>query len=266
MREVEVKFRVNDVESLLAALRARRIELSEPFFEDDQAYAPDGWKFGDSKLGVSFTRLRTVGERYFFALKEPAQNPQDCLEFETEIADREAMHGAILRMGFQPTVRVVKTRRMATLKECLLCVDNLEGVGGFLELERMVPDDDDAGRVQAGAPGTGGLAGGACPSWPRIPPTRPRSPGGSRPSTARIRANAPGCLSVPSVRWKPRPAHLRHRGSATSTKDHSPAKPHGTCASSETWTKPATRQNVSLHYVPSSGHAAARSANSPWLA
>jgi adenylate cyclase class 2 len=149
MREVEVKYRVADLEALVVALKARGIELSEPVYQDDRAYAPVGWDFGDSKMGVSFLRLRTVDGRHYFALKQPAGNAQDCLEYETEVADREAMHGAILRMAYRPTVRVAKTRRVASLPDCSLCVDDLEGVGAFMELERLVPDETDAGVVQA---------------------------------------------------------------------------------------------------------------------
>ena len=50
--------------------------------------------------------------RHYFALKQPGQNAQSCLEFETEVADRAAMHGAILRMGYCATVRVAKSRRV----------------------------------------------------------------------------------------------------------------------------------------------------------
>ena len=149
MREIEVKYRVDDVEALLVALKSRGIELSEPVFQDDQAYAPAGWRFGDSKLGVSFLRLRTVAGRHYFALKQPADNAQACLEYETQVADRDAMHGAVLRMGYRPTVRIAKTRRTATLEACSLCVDDVEGIGGFLELERLAPDDADTPAIQA---------------------------------------------------------------------------------------------------------------------
>jgi adenylate cyclase class 2 len=149
MREIEVKYRVHDLEALLAALKCRGIELSEPVFQDDQAYAPAGWQFGDSKLGVSFVRLRTVDGRHYFALKQPGENAQACLEYETEVADREAMHGAVVRMGYRPTVRVAKSRRVATLEQCSVCVDDVEGAGAFLELERMVPDEAPAADVQA---------------------------------------------------------------------------------------------------------------------
>jgi adenylate cyclase, class 2 len=149
VREIEVKYRVDDLEALLVALKSRGIDLSEPVFQDDQAYAPAGWQFGDSKLGISFRRLRTVAGHHYFALKQPAGNAQACLEYETQVADRDAMHGAALHMGYRPTVRIAKTRRVAALDTCSLCVDDVEGVGGFLELERLVPDDADTQAVQA---------------------------------------------------------------------------------------------------------------------
>ena len=43
-----------------------------------------------------------------------------------------------------------KTRRVATLDDCSLCVDDVEGIGGFLELEHLAPDDADTHTVQAG--------------------------------------------------------------------------------------------------------------------
>ena len=112
MREIELKYRVVDLEALVLALKSRGIELSEPFFQDDQAYAPAGWQFGDSKLGVSFLRLRTVQGRHYFTLKQPAGSIQDCLG-------------------------------------CSLCVDEVDGVGVFLELERLAPDHADAQAIQA---------------------------------------------------------------------------------------------------------------------
>ena len=149
MREIELKYRVADLEALLVALKSRGIELSEPVFQDDQAYAPAGWQFGDSKLGVSFLRLRTVQGLHYFTLKQPAGNAQDCLEYETQVADRQAMHHAALYMGYRPTVRITKTRRTATVDDTSLCLDEVDGVGEFLELERMTPDHADAQVIQA---------------------------------------------------------------------------------------------------------------------
>ena len=149
MREVEVKYRVGDTGQLLAALGARGIDLGAPVRQDDQAYAPEGWAYGDARQGVPFARLRTVDGRHVFTLKRPAENVFSCEEHETAVADREQMHRAILAMGFWPTVRIVKMRRTATVGDLAICVDELDGVGTFLELERMVPDGVPGESVQA---------------------------------------------------------------------------------------------------------------------
>lgn len=165
MREVEVKYHVRDVEALLVAMKARGLTLSAPVRQDDQAYAPEWCSYGDSKLGVPFVRLRTVDGRHTFTLKRPAENALSCDEHETLVADREQMHHVILAMGFTPTVRVVKVRRTAELPDLSLCVDEVAGLGTFMELERMVADghraaDRDLAELPGPHPGGMRRAGG----------------------------------------------------------------------------------------------------------
>ncbi|MEV7872304.1 class IV adenylate cyclase [Streptomyces sp. NPDC088124] len=148
MREIEVKYAVPDREALLLALKSRGVALSEPVRQDDQAYAPAGWTPGDGKRGVPFVRLRTVEGRHTFTLKRPDLNEQSCTERETVVEDRDQMHEAIMLMGYAPTVRVAKHRRIGVLDGAELCVDDLEGVGTFLELERIVSEEADEASVQ----------------------------------------------------------------------------------------------------------------------
>ena len=77
--------------------------------QDDQAYAVAGWRYGQSKLGVPFARLRTEAGRHVFTVKVPGDNELSCAEHETAVADRDEMHMAVVAMGFTPTVRIVKT-------------------------------------------------------------------------------------------------------------------------------------------------------------
>jgi adenylate cyclase class 2 len=149
VREVEVKYRVRDIGTLLTALEMRGIKLGEPFCQDDQAYAPEGWAYGDDRQGVPFARLRTVHDRHVFTVKRPAENVLSCEEHETAVADRDQMHSAVVAMGFRPTVRIVKMRRTGSLGDMSLCVDELDGLGVFLEAERMVPDGVPGEAVQA---------------------------------------------------------------------------------------------------------------------
>ncbi|GLZ16256.1 hypothetical protein Acsp04_64910 [Actinomadura sp. NBRC 104425] len=146
VQEIEVKYRVVlDGPALEAALAARGAVLSAPVRQDDQAYAPRSWRYGDSKIDVPFARLRTQEGQHLFTVKRPVANEQACIEHETTVEDRAQMHQALVAMGFQPTVRIVKTRRTARLDtrelgEVLVCVDEVEHLGLFLELEAVRVD------------------------------------------------------------------------------------------------------------------------------
>ncbi|WP_043616660.1 class IV adenylate cyclase [Nonomuraea candida] len=149
VQEVEVKYRVADVGALEAELERRGARLSPPLRQDDQAYAQPGWEYGHSKIGATFARMRTQDGRHLFTVKTPLTNAMACLEYETEVADRESMHQAIMAMGFRPTVRIVKVRRTAMLDGMAICVDEVEHAGDFVEIERTVTDGRSGTDVQA---------------------------------------------------------------------------------------------------------------------
>jgi adenylate cyclase, class 2 len=148
-REIEVKYRVRDPAALEAELHRRGIMVTSPVHQDDQAYAQDGWHYGMSKIGVGFARLRTQAGRHLFTLKRPLDNEMACLEFESEVADRQQMHEAIQHMGFYPTVRIVKSRRTAQVGELSLCLDDVEYIGAFLEIERVIGPGQSGEDIQA---------------------------------------------------------------------------------------------------------------------
>lgn len=148
-REIEVKYRVDGLAAMENELHRRGVNLSSPVRQDDQAYAQDGWHYGMSKLGVAFARLRTQDGRHLFTLKQPMDNELACLEFETEVADRDQMHEAIQHMGFYPTVRIVKNRRAARLGELSVCLDEVEHIGAFLEIEKVIGPGQSGEAVQA---------------------------------------------------------------------------------------------------------------------
>lgn len=149
-QEVEAKYRVADLDELTTALAQRQVGLSAPSTQDDQAYAPVGWSYGMSKIGVPFARLRTQDGRHLFTVKKPIDNEMACLEHESLIDDRAAMDAALITMGWVPTVRIVKQRQTGSWDGAAVCVDVVEGLGTFVELERVVSSAESGERVQAG--------------------------------------------------------------------------------------------------------------------
>jgi adenylate cyclase, class 2 len=148
VQEVEVKYLVGDEAALVAALAAHGVVLSDAVCQDDQAYEPAAWRYGMSKIGVPFARLRTQDGRHLFTVKQPVDNEMACLEHETVVADREQMHAALVTMGFTPTVRIVKRRRTGRWDGVSLCLDAVEGLGAFLEAEALIGTDESGRAVQ----------------------------------------------------------------------------------------------------------------------
>lgn len=148
-QEIEVKYRVIEQDALLHALADQGVSLSAPVLQEDQAYAPTWWDYGKPKTGVPFGRLRTVQGKHLFTVKTPQDNEMACLEAETIVADAEQMHDALLQMGFRPTVRIIKERRTGRAGRWSLCLDQVEGVGPFLEIETVTTADESGLAIQA---------------------------------------------------------------------------------------------------------------------
>lgn len=146
--EIEARLRLDHGPSALAALDALGLVLDEGVMQDDQAYAPVGWGYGECRLGITFARLRTAGGQHWFTVKRPITDVRTCIEHQCRVSDREAMHNAILLMGFRPTVRIVKTRRSGRIGELKVCLDDVHGLGLFLEMEALARPGDDLTEVR----------------------------------------------------------------------------------------------------------------------
>lgn len=151
MREVEVKYAIESGTALtaIAAVEAAGGAWAPAVRQDDQAYAETGWDFDQPKAGRRFARLRTENGQHWCTIKVPQSSETDCLETEWAVDDRNAADVQLHTDGFRPTVRIVKTRRIARWSPLTLCLDTIEGLGTFLEAEMLVPDDQDGPGIQA---------------------------------------------------------------------------------------------------------------------
>jgi len=65
---------------------------------------------------------------------------QTRLELETAVADAETMCAILGRLGFQAVMAVRKTRRLLRRGNTTICLDEVDGLGPYLELETLAPD------------------------------------------------------------------------------------------------------------------------------
>ena len=68
-------------------------------------------------------------------------------EYETAVSDGETAEKLLEALGYRPLAVVDKVRRTYRMEDVTLCLDEVEGLGGFLELEILVPAEE--GREEA---------------------------------------------------------------------------------------------------------------------
>jgi adenylate cyclase class 2 len=149
MREIEIKLKAKDLGTIERKLGELGCALSAPIHQHDIIYSKDGdtsiWE--TMKEDMVIVRIRRDDRGAIFTLKQQRTHEHDNIECETRIEDADAMHRALLLLGFVPGVEVRKTRRKGKLGEYEICLDQAEGLGDFVELERMVADDADPARI-----------------------------------------------------------------------------------------------------------------------
>lgn len=143
IREIEVKLKVQDLESVAKKLKERGCIISAPIRQHDFIYSYDGstTEWEQAREGHIVLRIRRENSGASFTLKQQCSNESDNLEYETKIEDAEAMHQALLALRYTPQVEVKKVRRKGKLGEYEICLDDVEGLGNFVELEKLTSDD-----------------------------------------------------------------------------------------------------------------------------
>jgi len=143
MREIEIKIKVSNLETLKNKLQEKGCVLSTPIRQYDIVYSQKGseTEFESAKEGDVILRIRRQNNTAEFNLKQQRSNEMDNLECETEIDDPEAMVHILQTLGWFPVVEVKKIRRKGKLGEYEICLDEVEELGNYVELEKMTADD-----------------------------------------------------------------------------------------------------------------------------
>ncbi len=147
MLEVEVKFPAPSLSTLLNQLQAlgarsyqTRIEIDEYFNAPDRDFAQT-----DEAL-----RIRQIDNRFALTYKGPKRDPQTKTRTEIEaplVSDAAAVDDLkkiLSHLGYRFVARVRKQRTIFRLEQARfpveICLDQVEGVGDYVELEILAPE------------------------------------------------------------------------------------------------------------------------------
>lgn len=145
MREVEVKAKVVNKDILQSKLTDLGIVLGDPIFQKDTIFVPEGQSALPVSHGIRVLRIREQGGKFLFTLKYSVTDNLDKVERELEISDPTVLSQIILDLGFVHIATVEKMRRKAQIGELEICVDEVNGLGVFIEVEKLVDGEDVTG-------------------------------------------------------------------------------------------------------------------------
>ena len=151
MIEIEQKFRGVDLESLRAQLREWGVEQWEQREEADHYLNAPDRDFAQTNEAF---RLRRVGENNYLTFKGPRTDTEVKIRPELEVAvapggqSAEDLLKLFQMLGYRPVAVVKKHREQASFQrdgyQITACLDHVEHVGKFAELEIVAPEPETA--------------------------------------------------------------------------------------------------------------------------
>jgi adenylate cyclase class 2 len=140
MLEVELKVRIPSPAPVRERLNRKNAEFLGREHEHDVFYNAPHRDFGKTDEAV---RVRYTGDRAVVTYKGPkiqsfGLKAREELNFAVESG--EAFETMLLRLGFFKTLEVNKWRENYRLGDASVCLDDVEGLGTFAEIEVMAED------------------------------------------------------------------------------------------------------------------------------
>ena len=149
MLEAELKASLGDLPAEELAARARELG----FLPEEQVQERDVYFNGterDFRRTDEALRLRSVRRlpdgpwESLVTYKGPKLDrvSNARTEYETGVSDGETAQKLLEALGYRPLAVVDKVRRTCRLDQVTLCLDEVTDLGGFLELELLVPGEE----------------------------------------------------------------------------------------------------------------------------
>lgn len=132
--EVEIKARCGDPEEVRGRLEALEAELVEERFDEDIYYSHPCRDFGQTDEAF---RVRKIGASTWLTYKGPKLRGTSKTRVEEEVAvgDAATAKRLVEALGFSRVLDIRKNRILYRLNDIEICIDSVEDLGDFVELE-----------------------------------------------------------------------------------------------------------------------------------
>lgn len=143
MREVELKVKVRNYSEAKKKLKENGWLPIEKLHQSDFIFLKEGQDFRKIQKGTPVVRLRLQGANACYLNVKVSQSHElDCIEHETLVEDAIEARKILQLLNLKEAVKVSKKREVGTLGNFTLCLDQVEELGSFIELEALISDEN----------------------------------------------------------------------------------------------------------------------------
>jgi adenylate cyclase, class 2 len=142
MREIEIKARLHDPKLVWEELDRLGIKPSGTIFQRDLIFVAKPYRLRDIDATVSpVVRIREEQSGCTLTAKKNRTDQLDSIEHEVSVDDRDAAAAILDALGYHQVLEIVKRRQKFKLQDFSVCVDDVDRLGTFIEVEALVAEE-----------------------------------------------------------------------------------------------------------------------------
>jgi len=144
MLEIEIKVKISNIDEIKSQILNIGGKHSETVIEEDLYYNAPHRDFGITDEAL---RVRSAGERTILTYKGPKNTLMGSKireECNVTLDSAKEFDTILLRLGFKPVARVRKLRQYYTYQDFSIALDQVDGLGEFIEIELITENDASA--------------------------------------------------------------------------------------------------------------------------
>ncbi len=142
MREIELKFKVDNLDKVINKLESMQAKISDVISQDDSIFVQN-LDNTESVEGSVWLRIRKTDDKVELNYKKQSAKKMESEEIEFGVSSYEKANAFLKTLGFKKWVEVKKQRRYTKYKDCNICIDEVERLGNFIELELLIDKKED---------------------------------------------------------------------------------------------------------------------------
>ncbi len=142
MLEVEIKARIKDRSEIISKLDKMGCIIKKAKEQEDKIFIRKEIKNFDIPVGENVIRIRKEEDKNILTLKKKTDDNNAFIELETLIEDADIISRMLEEMGYIEKVFIKKKRMRYSLDKMSICIDNIESLGNFIEVEILSEENE----------------------------------------------------------------------------------------------------------------------------